>query len=347
MHYQWRENLLSQRPLSNWKPPRALNKGTSSQQGNTPQLPATLPQASQPQESKGQVLGSQPQDLGNRLPPPGINVSSNHGVPNPQVPNAILEKGYGKHLVTQMASNDDSVPRFTLHLVARYLEEKTATNVSTVVEVGGPNQEPTLVVGERGPDFHDLVLHTYTVEGGVILQAFAKSGILMQVALQLGQHAALMDKDEILYGLPQLLGVDFPVVDALDPPRHLFGTGCTFRYESFPEAEPHQQVDSFLENYREAFFPKDILCQHLQEDVSLHAESSQSCLRVGNRLEGIQNREGALQLFFPFGENADQLGSCLLPLGIKSSGRISNDDGNGMLYSSSLPVRQPIVQGAH
>ncbi|MCO5562481.1 hypothetical protein L7F22_016108 [Adiantum nelumboides] len=113
------ENLLSQRPLSNWKPPRALSKGTSSQRGDIPQLPATIPQASQPhesqpQESGAQALGSQPQDLGNHLPPLGIGVSSNLEVINPQVPSAILELGYGKHLVMRMVSNDDSVPNFTL-----------------------------------------------------------------------------------------------------------------------------------------------------------------------------------------------------------------------------------------
>ncbi|MCO5607985.1 hypothetical protein L7F22_062187 [Adiantum nelumboides] len=120
-------------------------------------------------------------------------------------------------------------------------QEQTATDVSTVVEIGGPDQEPALVVGdifvqcnspsreeeeapmiamnpssvsnienqrglERGPDFCDMMLRTYMVEGGVILQAFAESGILMQKALRSGQHVALMDKDEILFGLPRLLG---------------------------------------------------------------------------------------------------------------------------------------------
>ncbi|MCO5553013.1 hypothetical protein L7F22_006533 [Adiantum nelumboides] len=162
------ENLLSQRPFSNWKPPQALSKVTSSQRGDTPQLPATIPQ------------------------------------------------------------------------------EQTATEVSTVVEVGGPDQESTLVVGdffvqcnspsheeeeapmivinpfnvtniesqrglERALDFHDMVLRTYTIEGGVILQAFAKSEILMQVALRSGRHVALMDKDEVLFGLPPLLGGAFKI----------------------------------------------------------------------------------------------------------------------------------------
>ncbi|KAI5074553.1 hypothetical protein GOP47_0010514 [Adiantum capillus-veneris] len=150
-----------------------------------------------------------------------------------------------------------------------------------------------------------------------------------------------------IFPTPDLLtepSFESPLLDALDPPQHLFDTGCSFRAESFPEAEPHQQVDDFLEKYKEAFFPNDLLCQHLQEDALLRLESSQNCFKVGNRLEGITNREGALQIFFPVGENSDQLGSCLLPFKSKSSRRICGDDGTDMLYSSSLPVRQPILQ---
>eukprot|EP00250_Pteridium_aquilinum_P006104 c16085_g1_i1 orf=23-2311(-) len=132
------------------------------------------------------------------------------------------------------------------------------------------------------------------------------------------------------------------LLDACDPPQCLFNTGSTYCYASHPQAHPHHQVEGFLGEYREAFFPQELLIETLQEDVT-----SQNCYSVGNRLEGLKNRDGRLQLFFPVGENIDRIGSCIFfpdSTAALARRKFCSDIDNDLLYSSSSSVRQPILQ---
>lgn len=135
--------------------------------------------------------------------------------------------------------------------------------------------------------------------------------------------------------------------DPCDTPQCVLNTGCAFSFASHQQANPQHQVEDFLGGYKEAFFPQEPLIENLQEDASLNSTIAQSCsYSVGNRLEGIQNREGRLQLFFPVGANIDRVGSCIyFP---KSNGSVWSKEkpsaDNGEEYSSSSSVCQPILQ---
>ncbi|KAI5064680.1 hypothetical protein GOP47_0019375 [Adiantum capillus-veneris] len=60
---------------------------------------------------------------------------------------------------------------------------------------------------EKSDKFHEMVITTYTEEGGVILHAFVGVDIMKRVALCMGRHVALVERSEVASELSRLLEV--------------------------------------------------------------------------------------------------------------------------------------------
>ncbi|KAH7373025.1 hypothetical protein KP509_17G033600 [Ceratopteris richardii] len=107
------------------------------------------------------------------------------------------------------------------------------------------------------------------------------------------------------------------------------------------DANLDRQVDDFLEKSQEDFFPKDLLCERLEENL-LDIGCNNS-FNVGNRLEGLENRDGTRQLFFPVGKDINRVGSCFL----SSKSYAEKDCSKEKIkipVSLSLPISQSILQ---
>lgn len=138
--------------------------------------------------------------------------------------------------------------------------------------------------------------------------------------------------------------------DRSDDPHCVLKTGFPMLYTFNERVEkPVVQAHDFLGNFKEAFLPEETLIENLQQDALLKTAMAQSSnYLLGNRLGGIQIREGMLQLFFPAGANCDSVGSCICVQ--KSDGMLRSKwcvcDGieGTRPYSLSSSLRQPILQ---
>eukprot|EP00249_Psilotum_nudum_P012335 c23725_g1_i2 orf=564-3305(+) len=124
--------------------------------------------------------------------------------------------------------------------------------------------------------------------------------------------------------------------------ERVLSTGFPLQYSFIQSIQkPSVQVKEFLKSHEDAFFPLENLVSYLQEDVSLNiAMATNNNQLYGNRLQGIKCGEGVYQLFFPVGENMDQIGS----ITFSSVNVPCIKQSDNMQYPRSSSVCQPILQ---
>lgn len=110
-----------------------------------------------------------------------------------------------------------------------------------------------------------------------------------------------------------------------------------------------EQKEEFLSSSADAYFPEDLLEEHLQEDSLLRMGFSDHKSQIlGNRLQLVECRDGDYALFFPTGRNTDRIGGALCSRDTASKWHVSINAASHHslqpLWNSSISLRQPVLQ---
>ncbi|XP_024394166.1 uncharacterized protein [Physcomitrium patens] len=137
--------------------------------------------------------------------------------------------------------------------------------------------------------------------------------------------------------------------DGIGLPQRLLSTGSPLPLFESSVPSVSEQKEEFLSSSADAYFPEDLLEEHLQEDSLLRMGFSDHKSQIlGNRLQLVECRDGDYALFFPTGRNTDRIGGALCSRDTASKWHVSINAASHHslqpLWNSSISLRQPVLQ---